>query len=182
MLPVGAFGQHGPCLPVVTDTLIATAFTDAISHHCKEFRLPLITFGCSVRALNFPRNAEPRPSRTCRRCNPAAAPVTMAPSRYRGDHPRIRGRRKVAAVEWLAAAPTDEGLVLRDVWLLRLHALLARDRIDDIAATKSFMWHSPPYVGGHPAGAGTDLHQLPAGCGELALRSPVRPSTDSRAP
>jgi class 3 adenylate cyclase len=31
-----------------------------------------------------------------------------------------------AAIERLAAAPTDEGLVLRDIWLLRLRALLAR--------------------------------------------------------
>jgi class 3 adenylate cyclase len=31
-----------------------------------------------------------------------------------------------AAVERLAVAPTDEGLVIRDIWLLRLHALLAR--------------------------------------------------------
>ena len=31
-----------------------------------------------------------------------------------------------AAIERLAAAPTDEGLVIRDIWLLRLRALLAR--------------------------------------------------------
>jgi hypothetical protein len=31
-----------------------------------------------------------------------------------------------AAIERLAAAPADDGLVLRDVWLLRLRALLAR--------------------------------------------------------
>jgi len=31
-----------------------------------------------------------------------------------------------AAVERLAAAPADEGLVMRDIWLLRLRALLAR--------------------------------------------------------
>ena len=36
-----------------------------------------------------------------------------------------------AAVERLAAAPADEGLVLREIWLLRLHALLARARGDD---------------------------------------------------
>ena len=35
-----------------------------------------------------------------------------------------------AAIERLAAAPADEGLVIRDVWLLRLHALLARARGD----------------------------------------------------
>jgi hypothetical protein len=31
-----------------------------------------------------------------------------------------------AAIERLAAAPADDGLALRDIWLLRLHALLAR--------------------------------------------------------
>jgi class 3 adenylate cyclase len=36
-----------------------------------------------------------------------------------------------AAVERLAAAPADEGLVIREVWLQRLRALLARARGDD---------------------------------------------------
>jgi class 3 adenylate cyclase len=36
-----------------------------------------------------------------------------------------------AAIERLAAVPADDGLVLRDVWLLRLRALLARARDDD---------------------------------------------------
>ena len=36
-----------------------------------------------------------------------------------------------AAIERLAAAPADEGLVMRDIWLLRLRALLARARGDD---------------------------------------------------
>jgi class 3 adenylate cyclase len=35
-----------------------------------------------------------------------------------------------AAIERLAAAPADDGLVIRDVWLLRLRALLARTRGD----------------------------------------------------
>jgi hypothetical protein len=38
-----------------------------------------------------------------------------------------------AAIERLAAAPADEGLAIRDVWLLRLRALLARARGDDAA-------------------------------------------------
>ncbi len=36
-----------------------------------------------------------------------------------------------AAIERLAAAPADEGLVMRDIWLLRLRALLARAHCDD---------------------------------------------------
>jgi hypothetical protein len=37
------------------------------------------------------------------------------------------------AIERLAAAPADEGLVVRDIWLLRLRALLARAHGDDAA-------------------------------------------------
>ncbi len=47
VLPVGAFEQHGPYLPLVTDALIATAIATAISQHHKIFQLPAITFGCS---------------------------------------------------------------------------------------------------------------------------------------
>jgi hypothetical protein len=36
-----------------------------------------------------------------------------------------------AAIERLAAAPADEGLVIREVWLLRLRALLARAQGDE---------------------------------------------------
>jgi class 3 adenylate cyclase len=38
-----------------------------------------------------------------------------------------------AAIERLAAAPADEGPVVRDIWLLRLRALLSRARGDDVA-------------------------------------------------
>jgi class 3 adenylate cyclase len=38
-----------------------------------------------------------------------------------------------AAIERLAAAPADEGLVMRDIWLLRLRSLLARAHRDDAA-------------------------------------------------
>jgi class 3 adenylate cyclase len=38
-----------------------------------------------------------------------------------------------AAIERLATAPADEGLVMRDIWLLRLRALLARARGDEAA-------------------------------------------------
>jgi hypothetical protein len=40
-----------------------------------------------------------------------------------------------AAIEWLAAAPADEGLVIREIWLLRLRALLAQAHGDDAAYT-----------------------------------------------
>jgi hypothetical protein len=38
-----------------------------------------------------------------------------------------------AAIERLAAAPADEGLVIQEIWLLRLRALLARAHGDDAA-------------------------------------------------
>jgi hypothetical protein len=38
-----------------------------------------------------------------------------------------------AAIERLAGAPADEGLVIREIWLLRLRALLARAHGDDAA-------------------------------------------------
>src|SRR4029077_8052042 len=58
-----------------------------------------------------------------------------------------------AAIERLAAAPADEGLMLRQIWLQRLRALLARaqgdvgaythfrDRYRDMARTHGFEGH-----------------------------------------
>ena len=58
-----------------------------------------------------------------------------------------------AAIERLAAAPTNDGLALRDIWLLRLRALLARaygdsaayahfrDRYRDTARALEFKGH-----------------------------------------
>jgi hypothetical protein len=58
-----------------------------------------------------------------------------------------------AAIERLTAAPADDGLVMRDIWMLRLRALLARargdeasyhdyrDRYRDMAKTLGFEGH-----------------------------------------
>jgi hypothetical protein len=58
-----------------------------------------------------------------------------------------------AAIERLAAAPADDGLAVRDIWLLRLRALLAwahgdaatyadfSDRYRDMAKTLGFEGH-----------------------------------------
>ncbi len=58
-----------------------------------------------------------------------------------------------AAIERLAAAPADDGLVIRDIWLLRLRALLShargdemgyrdyRDHYRDMAKTRGFEGH-----------------------------------------
>ncbi|MGC2568663.1 MAG: hypothetical protein WA488_23720, partial [Mycobacterium sp.] len=57
------------------------------------------------------------------------------------------------AIERLATAPADDGLAMRDIWLLRLRALLARahgdetayrdlrDRYRDMARTLGFEGH-----------------------------------------
>jgi hypothetical protein len=59
-----------------------------------------------------------------------------------------------AAIERLAAAPAEEGLVIHDMWLLRLWALLAQahggearyreywDRHGDMARTLGFVGHT----------------------------------------
>jgi adenylate cyclase len=38
-----------------------------------------------------------------------------------------------AAIDRLAAVPTEPGFVVHDIWLLRLCALLAREHADEIA-------------------------------------------------
>ncbi|TVS78043.1 creatininase family protein [Mycobacterium helveticum] len=54
VLPVGSFEQHGPYLPLGTDTLIATAIASAISQHHNVFHLPPVTFGCSHEHAAYP--------------------------------------------------------------------------------------------------------------------------------
>jgi creatinine amidohydrolase len=47
ILPVGSFEQHGPHLPLVTDTLVAIAVSDAIARVHPVRQLPPITISCS---------------------------------------------------------------------------------------------------------------------------------------
>jgi creatinine amidohydrolase len=54
VLPIGSFEQHGPYLPLATDTLIACAVASAISEHHNAFQLPPITFSCSHEHSAYP--------------------------------------------------------------------------------------------------------------------------------
>ena len=54
LLPIGSFEQHGPYLPLVTDTLIAAAIADSISRQHNGFQLPALAFGCSHEHSDFP--------------------------------------------------------------------------------------------------------------------------------
>ena len=49
------------------------------------------------------------------------------------DDRRIHSRESEIAIPRLAAAQSDDGLVLHDIWLLRMRALLARAHGDEAA-------------------------------------------------
>lgn len=53
VLPIGSFEQHGPHLPLVTDTLIAIAVADRISRRYQALALPPLTFSCSHEHADF---------------------------------------------------------------------------------------------------------------------------------
>jgi creatinine amidohydrolase len=53
VLPVGSFEQHGPHLPLVTDTLIAVAIADSITTRYGALQLPPVTFSCSHEHADF---------------------------------------------------------------------------------------------------------------------------------
>lgn len=54
LLPIGSFEQHGPYLPLVTDTLIAAVISESISRQHNAFQLPVLAFGCSHEHSDFP--------------------------------------------------------------------------------------------------------------------------------
>jgi creatinine amidohydrolase len=53
VLPIGSCEQHGPYLPLTTDTLIASAIAAAISQYHQLRQLPPITVSCSHEHVAF---------------------------------------------------------------------------------------------------------------------------------
>lgn len=47
VLPVGSFEQHGPHLPLATDTIVASAIARAVAETCNLLLLPPVTISCS---------------------------------------------------------------------------------------------------------------------------------------
>lgn len=54
ILPIGSFEQHGPHLPLSTDTIIAEHVADRVSENCDTLVLPAIQIGCSTEHHGFP--------------------------------------------------------------------------------------------------------------------------------
>ena len=55
VLPIGSFEQHGPHLPLVTDTLVAVAIANAIAEQQPGvLTLPPVTLSCSHEHMGFP--------------------------------------------------------------------------------------------------------------------------------
>ena len=54
LLPIGSFEQHGPYLPLSTDTVIACTITDALAGAYPVLRLPPIPISCSHEHQGWP--------------------------------------------------------------------------------------------------------------------------------
>jgi creatinine amidohydrolase len=54
ILPTGSLEQHGPHLPLSTDTIIAEHIAEVVSEKCDTLLLPAIQVGCSMEHYGFP--------------------------------------------------------------------------------------------------------------------------------
>ncbi len=78
LLPVGSFEQHGPHLPLVTDTLIAVAISAGIAARHPVFQLPAVAFSCSHEHEAFPGVVSIGPETLARVVNDIAASLQRA--------------------------------------------------------------------------------------------------------
>src|SRR3989442_4391547 len=62
VLRVGSFEQHGPHLPLITDTVIACAIADVLARAYDLHLLPPLTFSCSHEHAAFPGTVSISPS------------------------------------------------------------------------------------------------------------------------
>lgn len=55
LIPTGSIEQHGPHLPLFTDSLLATSVTEAVESNCsvESLLLPTVWLGCSAHHLGF---------------------------------------------------------------------------------------------------------------------------------
>ena len=54
LVPVGSVEQHGPHLPLDTDTRIAAAVADDVAHRCGALVAPALAYGASGEHAGFP--------------------------------------------------------------------------------------------------------------------------------
>ena len=54
VLPVGSFEQHGPSLPLATDTIVAVAIANRLAASYNVLLLPAVTMSCSHEHAAWP--------------------------------------------------------------------------------------------------------------------------------
>jgi len=61
ILPTGSMEQHGPHLPLLTDSIIAEALADRLCEQLPALAAPTVFLGCSDHHMSFPGSITTRP-------------------------------------------------------------------------------------------------------------------------